>query len=67
MQEKMCKYLKTVLCQAAAAAGVLLFLFAAKHFAPGIVEKISPVWEKSTDLTKLGKLFKEIISELFPF
>lgn len=67
MQEKMHKYLKTVLYQAVAAAGVFLFLFAAKHFAPEIVEKISPAWEKSTDLTKLGRLLKEILGELFPF
>ena len=67
MSEKLKKYAIVLVYQILFSAGIFLFLLAAERFAPSMLERIKPIWEKSTDLKETAELFSKILGELIPF
>lgn len=67
MKEKTKKYLIQAAYKTLFAAGIFLILFLIGVFSPGIIGKISPVWTKSINIRKAGKLFLNFLKEIFPF
>ena len=67
MNEKTKKYLIVLAYRTAVSIGLFLIIFITGVFAPSFIDKISPLWTKSIDFQKVGKLFCELFGELFPF
>lgn len=67
MSEKMKKRLTMLAYQAALALGIFIILFLLDSFAPQLVDKLSSVWTKNTDIKKAGRLLLELSEELIPF
>lgn len=67
MSEKMKKRLTMLAYQAALALGIFIILFVLDSFAPQLVDKLSSVWTKNTDIKKAGRLLLELSEELIPF
>ena len=53
--------------QAALALGIFIILFVLDSFAPQLIDKLSSVWTKNTDIKKAGRLLLELSEELIPF
>lgn len=67
MNEKMKKRLTMLAYQAALALGIFIILFVLDSFAPQLIDKLSSVWTKNTDIKKAGRLLLELSEELIPF
>jgi hypothetical protein len=67
MSEKMKKRLTMLAYQAALALGIFIILFVVDSFAPQLLDKLSSVWTKNTDIKKAGRLLLELSEELIPF
>lgn len=67
MSEKMKKRLTMLAYQAALALGTFIILFVLDSFAPQLLDKLSSVWTKNTDIKKAGRLLLELSEELIPF
>lgn len=67
MNEKMKKRLTMLAYQAALALGIFIILFVLDSFAPQLIDKLSSVWTKNTDIKKAGRLLIELSEELIPF
>lgn len=67
MNEKMKKRLTMLAYQAALALGIFIILFVLDSIAPQLIDKLSSVWTKNTDIKKAGRLLLELSEELIPF
>lgn len=67
MSEKMKKRLTMLAYRAALALGTFIILFVLDSFAPQLLDKLSSVWTKNTDIKKAGRLLLELSEELIPF
>lgn len=67
MDERMKKALMSFGLRCAFATGLFLMLFIIKWTVPEILEKISNVWTKNTDLKKAAELLGELFRESVPF
>ncbi len=66
MQKKVKQYLLSFSVQAAVAAGLFAVVFIIGKISPSFLKMLQPVWTKSTDIQKIGTLFKELFREVLP-
>ena len=67
MKEKTKKYLILLAYRSAVAVGIFLIIFVIGIFAPGFIEKLSPVWTKNMNMGRVKELSYSLLKELFPF
>lgn len=67
MKEKTKKYLIMLAYKSAVGIGIFLILYVIGIFAPGFIEKLSPVWTKNINIGRVKELSYSLLKELFPF
>ncbi len=67
MKEKTKKYLIMSAYKGVVALGIFIILRAIGFFSPAFIEKLSPVWAKSINISKVKSLSYNLLKELFPF
>ena len=67
MNENIKKWLGSLLKRTLICVLMFFVLMGVKHFIPLFFDKCTNVWTKSSQLTELTKLSKEMIKELLPW
>ena len=66
MQEKIKKYLLSLAVRSAVAILIFAAVFAVCKIFPEVLKAVQPVWTKSMDIQKIGRLLKEAFVEALP-